>query len=80
MVNKLNQGAANATGGSTSVVFTGLDKTELNGLEAYMKEKGVKVEREEKRGWEGVVDEIGDGDMDVSDDSRSQVFIQFLSN
>ena len=30
------------------MVFTGLDKAELIGLEAYMKEKGVKVEREEK--------------------------------
>lgn len=53
------------------MVFTGLDKSELAGLEAYMKEKGVKVEREEKRGWETMAAEIGDEDIDVSDDSRS---------
>ena len=44
-----------------------------------MKEKGVKVEREEKRGWEGIAAEIGDDDIDVSDDSRSQVSYNYLS-
>lgn len=62
------------------MVFTGLDKAELIGLEAYMKEKGVKVEREEKRGWENVVEDLGEGDINVSDDSRSQQNVKNASD
>ncbi len=50
------------------MVFTGIDKAELQILEAFMKEKGIKIEKEESRKFETLND--AEDDINVSDDSR----------